>query len=447
MSSKMTRRNALKRIGAGAAAGIAIGGGNAQRAAARAVPARQDVHEIVHWSWLTASDGEIWGQMIEGFNEAHKDQGVQIRTEIVPDDQYGTKVLSSAAVGQAPDFGWGTAGLRADWIDKKVVQPLDDLFAQVAFDLNDFTKQSITASRYPGYENKLYMTPMDAMSLQVLLNTDHAAEAGLDPSKPPKTGDELLAWADKMTKREGAKVTRSGWLMTGSAIQPAVTWGIVAHQMGFRRADDARKTAALNPDAGKAAAQWVLDLFDKHKVSTRDVTDRYKAFGTGEGSMFLTGPWALNGYVTQEPKFNFISFQMPKIGKDQSTYFELGGLEMYTQKDESRYQKTAEALKWLSDNSFLWTTKGRGAAARMSILNREDYRTAGNPWPVRGAFIEGMPNAVVGEIPVKAAPDFTIYTGSGYVAQTMDPVWAGERPIDEALTMLHDQWQKDLDAG
>ena len=28
------------------------------------------------------------------------------------------EVLSSAAVGQAPDFGWGTAGLRADWIDK-----------------------------------------------------------------------------------------------------------------------------------------------------------------------------------------------------------------------------------------------------------------------------------------------------------------------------------------
>ena len=29
--------------------------------------------------------------------------------------------------------------------------------------------------------------------------------------------------------------------------------------------------------------QWVLDLFDKYKVSTRDVTDRYKAFGTGQG--------------------------------------------------------------------------------------------------------------------------------------------------------------------
>ncbi len=446
MSSKLTRRDALKWGGATAASGL-LAGQSGSRRPGRAAPARQDVHEIVHWSWLTASDGEIWQQMIDGFNDAHRDQGVQIRMEIVPDDQYGTKVLSSAAVGQAPDFGWGSSGLRADWIDKEVVLPLDDLFAAIGVPLDDFTDQSLAASRYPGFGNRLYMMPMDAMSLQVLLNTDHAAEAGLDPSQPPTTGEELLAWADAMTKREGAKVTRSGWLMTGSGIQPAVTWGIVAHQMGFRRASDDLQTAALNPEAGEAAARWVLDLFDEHNVSTRDVADRYKAFGVGDGSMFLTGPWTLNGYVTQDPPLNFVSFQMPRIGADASTYFELGGLEMYAQRDESRYQKTAEALRWLSDNSFLWTTQGRGAATRQSILEREDYRTAGPPWSVRGPFIEGMPDAVVGEIPVKAAPDFTIYTGSGFVATTMDPVWANERAPGEALTSLQERWQQDLDAG
>lgn len=446
MSMKLSRRGALKIAGA-AAAGGALSAAGARRTAAKMVPARQDVHEILHWSWLTASDGEVWQQMIDAFNKAHADQAVQIRMEVVPDDQYGTKILSSSAVGKAPDFGWGTAGLRADWIDKKVVHPLDDVFAAIKFDLSDFTEQSIAATRYPGYGNLLYGVPMDAMSLQVLLNTDHARAAGLDPAKPPTTGEELLAWADKMTVRDGDRVTRSGWMMTGSAVQPSVTWGIVAHQMGFRRASDDLKTAAVNPDAAKAAAQWVLDLFDVHRVSTRDVTDRYKAFGTGEGSMFLTGPWTLNGYVKQDPKLNFTSFKMPKIGNDASTYFELGGLEMYSQRDEGRYEKTAQALKWLSDNSFLWTTIGRGAAVRKSILARPDYQTAGLDKAVRGAFIDGMPEAVVGEIPVKAGPDFTIYTGSGFVAQTMDPVWAGKRSIEEGVGMLAKQWQADLDAG
>ncbi|GIW04397.1 MAG: hypothetical protein KatS3mg059_1017 [Thermomicrobiales bacterium] len=444
MTTHLTRRDALKFSAAGTVGGI-LAASRIDRA--RAVPRAQGTHEIIHWSWLTASDGEVWQAMIDAFNQAHADQGIQIRMEVVPDDQYGTKVLSSAAVGQAPDFGWGTAGLRAGWIHDGVVVPMDDYVAQVGLDLGDFTEQSLAASRYAKYGNKLYMVPMDAMSLQVLLNTDHAAEAGLDPANPPKTGEELLDWAVKLTKRDGDKVTRSGWLMTGSGVQPSVVWGIVAHQMGFRRASDDLKTAAVNPDAAKAAAQWVLDLFDEYKVSTRDVTDRYKAFGTGEGSMFLTGPWTLNGYVTQEPKLNFISFLTPKIGNDASTYFELGGLEMYVQKDESRYEKTAYAIKWLSDNSFLWTTKGRGAAVRQSILNREDYKTAGHPWEVRGAFIEGMPNAVVGEIPVREAPDFTIYTGSGFVARTMDPVWAKEKSIDQAIEELARKWQEDLDKG
>lgn len=170
MAHRVTRRKALKLLGG--AAGVVMAGKFA------GVPAviGKDL-ELVHWSWLTASDGEVWKQMIDNFNAAHKDKGVQISMEVVPDDQYGTKVLSAAATGNAPDFGWGTAGLRADWLKKGVVLPLDDTFRKVGFDLSDFTPQSLAASRYGG---KLCMMPMDGMSLQVLLNVDHAKAAGLD---------------------------------------------------------------------------------------------------------------------------------------------------------------------------------------------------------------------------------------------------------------------------
>lgn len=448
MASRLNRRQALKLLGGAGglllAASRAPAVGSAATAAAPiAAPAFvRATTEIVHWSWLTASDGEIWKQMIDNFNAANRDQGVQIAMEVVPDDQYGTKVLASAATGSAPDFGWGTAGLRADWVKKGVAVPMDDVVKKVGLNLDDFNAFPLQQSRYSG---QLYMVPMDAMCLQVLLNVDHAAEAGLDPNQPPTAGEQLLDWANKLTQRSGDKVARSGWLMTGSGVQPTVVWGIVAHQMGFRRASEDLKQAAGNPDAGKQAAQWVLDLFDRWKVSTRDVTDRYKAFGTGQGSMFLTGPWTLNGYTQQG--LNFSSFQLPQIGKDRSTYFELGGLEMYVQRDTARYEATAMAIKWLSDNSFLWTTKGRGAAVRKSILELPGYRDAGNPWKVRGAFIEGMPNSVIGEIPVTQGSDFTIYTGSGFTAKTMDQVWAGQLSIDDAIATLQRQWQMDLDEG
>lgn len=400
---------------------------------------------INHWSWLAASDGEVWAQMIKSFNDAHADKGVQIKMEVIPEEQYNTKVLAAAATGNAPDFGWGTAGQRAQWAQDGVIVPLDDVAQKTGLDLADFSEFSLKMARYPKYDNKLFMIPMDLMSLQPEVNVEHVKEAGLDPDAFPQDGATLIEWAKAMTKREGDKVTRSGIMMTGSGVQPTVTWGIVAEQMGFQRASEDLKTAAVNPEAGKAAMQWVLDLFDTHKVSTRDVTDRYKAFGTGQGSVFWTGPWTLNGYVEQ--KLPFRSYMFPKIGEKQLTYFEMGGMEFYVQPDEARYEASMQAVKWLSDNSFLWTTKGRGASPRTSILNNPDYKTAGHPWDVRGAFVDGMAFATAGEIPVLAGPNFTIYSGGNFLAKTLEQVWAGQKKIDQAMAEIQEQWQKDLDAG
>ena len=410
----------------------------------RSVWAASDI-EIVHWSWLAASDGEVWQKMIDSFNEAHKGKGMQIRMELIPEEQYVTKVLAAVATGQAPDFGWGTAGKAAQLARDEVLVPLDDVAAQVGLDVADFSAYSIKASRYPKYDNKMFMVPMDLMSLQPEINLDHVVEAGLRRASPPKNRDDQQARAHAKPNPDAHTLTPAGIMMTGSGVQPTVTWGIVAEQMGFQRASDDLKTACVNPDAGKAAMQWVLDLFDKHKVSTRDVTDRYKAFGTGQGSIFWTGPWTLNGYVNQG--LNFETAMFPNIGGKHVTYFEMGGLELYQQQDQGRYEATMQAVKWLSDNSFLWTTVGRGASPRQSILARDDYKTAGNPWKVRGAFIDGMEFATVGEIPVVNGPNFTIYSGGNFLAKTLEGVWAKQVSIDDAMTMLQQQWQADLDEG
>lgn len=438
-SGPMLDRRSLLKAGAAAGAGLAVPYFWTGRASAA------DPMEIVHWSWLAASDGEVWAQMIAAFNDAHKDKGVQIRMEVVPEEQYVTKVLAAAATGKAPDFGWGTAGKGAQLARDEVTVPLDDLVAAVGLDIADFSESSIAASRYPKYDNKLFMVPMDLMSLQPEINLDHVKEAGLDANAPPADGAALLEWANAMTRREGDKVTRSGIMMTGAGVQPTVTWGIVAEQMGFQRASADLKTACVNPEAGKQAMQWVLDLFDKHKVSTRDVTDRYKAFGTGQGSIFWTGPWTLNGYVGQRLPFKTVLF--PKIGEKQVTYFEGGGLELYTQADSGRHEATMQAVKWLSDNSFLWTTVGRGASPRKSILSRPDYKTTGNPWDIRGAFVDGMDIATVGEIPVVNGPNFTIYSGGNFLAKTLEGVWSGQTSIDDAMAQIQTQWQADLDEG
>jgi len=338
-----------------------------------ATPAMVEPLEIVHWTWLSASDARVWNEMIDDFNNAN--ENIQIRAELVPDAEWGTKVMPAVAAGQGPDFGWAApaAGLEPEFVDKGIIVPLDDLVNDVGMDMSDFVDGPLNVCRYPAFGNKLYGIPMDVMTMALEINVDHATEAGLDIENPPQTGEELIEWADAMTVREGGKVMRSGILM-GQSIQNTVMWGIVSGQMGFKRVSDDLKTACINPEAGKEAMQWIYDLYEKYNVCTLEVTDRYKAFGVGDGSMFVTG-WTIGGYI--DAGVNYISIHMPKIGKDQKTYLEVGSLGLFKQDDESRYKATMQAVKWLSDNSFKWTTVGRGAAARKSILARSDYKTAG----------------------------------------------------------------------
>jgi multiple sugar transport system substrate-binding protein len=58
-----------------------------------------------------------------------------------------------------------------------------------------------------------------------------------------------------------------------------------------------------------------------------------------------------------------------------------------------------------------------------------------------------MAFATAGEIPVLAAPDFTIYSGGNFLAKTLEQVWAKQKSIDQAMTEIQTQWQKGLDAG
>ena len=204
-------------------------------------------------------------------------------------------------------------------------------------------------------------------------------------------GDTLIEWAKAMTKRDGDKVTRSGIMMTGSGVQPTVTWGIVAGADGLpARQRRSTRPRRVNPEAGKPAMQWVLDLFDKCKVSTRDVTDRYKAFGTGQGSIFWTGPWTLNGYVQQ--KLNFRTYASSRRSAERSSPISRWAAWNSTcRRTRAATRPRMQAVKWLSDNSFLWTTKGRGASpAEVDPRTIRTTRPPACPGIVRGAFVEGM---------------------------------------------------------
>ncbi len=298
--------------------------------------ATPQVIKLQHWHQLSASDGEVWAKMFENFNVAHTD--IQVEAIFVEGGQLNTKVAAAIAAGTPPDSAMTKTFPVIDWHAAGAAVPLDDLMASVGLDLSDFDANSL---QWATYGEKLLVVPMDVNPFAALINVNHAEEAGLDITQPPIDGESLLEWADKMTVREGDRVTRSGFLLTGSGVHVNLVFGILAQQWGARRiSEDGARVTFLETDAPVKAARWVLDAFDIHKISSRDIADRYKAFGGGEGSIFWTGPWTLYGYLRTEG-LRFMTAKVSQVGTQWTTQGEMEGLCAFKAGDEARLQANA----------------------------------------------------------------------------------------------------------
>lgn len=270
------------------------------------------------WSTLSASDAQTWAKMIANFNKANNDKGLheQIKLTTVANN-YSTKVTAAVESGNAPNFGWGTAGEEALWAKQGVIIPLNKLARQAGIDLSDFSATSLKDAEYPAIGgDSFYLIPMDSSSFAMEINVAEAKAAGLNPADPPKTGPEFIHWLQALTVRKNGQVTRSG-LVSDTTGLATTYWGIVAAQYGFERTSPDLKTACIDKSAGIKAMNWLVSLFDKYNVISRNISSPYTTFDTGAGAIMWEGPWTILG--NNQAHLNWEAVPLPVIGTRRPT--------------------------------------------------------------------------------------------------------------------------------
>ncbi|MEM7116009.1 MAG: substrate-binding domain-containing protein [Chloroflexota bacterium] len=109
----------------------------------------------------------------------------------------GEEFLTAFAAGEPPDGGSNT-DYPGFWA-RGVAVPVDDMIAGSSIiDLSDTTPGFGESLRYDG---QLIGVPAIESFLQWALNynSEHVANAGLDPDSPPETWEDLLAWHEQLT--------------------------------------------------------------------------------------------------------------------------------------------------------------------------------------------------------------------------------------------------------
>src|SRR5215813_1519956 len=344
---KTTRRRALLLMSVGAAGGLSVLQSNSGWAAAPLMAPATAAAPMTLQAWISrgAPQSDLIVGLIDKYNaEAQASGTVQWQYQNVSDD-IDAKLAAAATAGSGfPDayigddsLSWATRYIQAGW-----VLPLNSILATVGFDWGDFA---------PGTRWQLngqdYMINYGPSGFLQYLNLDHLDEAGLDLSQTqPDSMDSLVDWAQRLTKRDGSgNITRSGFLMTGTGLQPTVVWGTVLQSLGYSLVGQDGRTTNFNNEAGQQAAQFVLDLFNKYKVSDPNVSNRYKEWLTGNASIFWSGDWVIGSSLLQQD-LRFDVWKMPTFNAGRASQASLESMMIFKESDQTRVTEAAKLLKW-----------------------------------------------------------------------------------------------------
>lgn len=269
--TSLARRRWSRRSLARGAAGAALTGVLGHAAAGTAVASsRQDTTEIEFWHGFAAHEIAALQQMLDTrFAPAHPE--IKVNATGGATDE---KILAAISGGNPPDvillpspYAIGT------WAHNGVIQPLDDHIQSSALDLSVFIPAGLEQCKL---DDAAYALPFVNFNNALYWNKDLFSAAGLDPETPPKTIEELLDFAEKLTVKEGDRITQIGVL-------PTLRLQEMAWRFGGDWYDAANGTITANSDANLRALQYELDV--ANRVGGVDAVQRFQgSLPTGGGA-------------------------------------------------------------------------------------------------------------------------------------------------------------------
>ena len=122
-------------------------------------------------------------------------------------------------------------------IDGEIAIPMQDLIdADPTFDIGTFMPQVLN---YYRVNDKLYCMPFNSSNAIMFYNKTLFKKAGLDPNKPPKTYEELLEVAEKITVKDDK----------GNVVQAGITWNL--HTWFFEQFMAVQNAPVVDNDNGR----------------------------------------------------------------------------------------------------------------------------------------------------------------------------------------------------
>ncbi|TXT43290.1 MAG: multiple sugar transport system substrate-binding protein [Spirochaetes bacterium] len=245
---------------------------------------------ITYWQYFFETKVKLVDELIKNFEKANP--GIKVEQVTFPYETFNQKAAASIPAGEGPDvitlfYGWLPMYVKAGYLQEL---PKSD-FNKEYFDKNfySFVAESVD------FGGKYYSVPTAVRTLALIWNKKLFKDAGFDPEKPPKTLDELAAYARKLSKYDA----QGNLVQAGMAMQPTGQGHSWIREVLFRQfgnvpySADYKKVGYADAKAAEAL-KWYTDLIVKDKVGYPNfVTDDVTAFRSGKAAMNVDGSFRI----------------------------------------------------------------------------------------------------------------------------------------------------------
>ncbi len=316
------------------------------------------------WNVFTGSDGDILRGIVDRYNSENTDN-IEIKMDIMPNDQLQQKLPAAIATGTAPDLVLFGVENIAPYVNNDSLEDISDFWETAVVDKSNFLENVLDLSYVDG---KLYGAPMQYNVSYLYWNKDLFEAAGLDPEKAPATLEEMEEYAVKLTDPSKNQY--------GLALPIGVTYMQFLWANGGDANDPTTNSNFLNSEANVETLKWMQNLAANEKVTPANITgpEADMMLQAGQIAMYMSGPWQINGLREQGINFGIA----PCVAGSAGAFSPAGGCSYVIPKGTDENQKLAayKFMKyWLTDEILKeWSQKNGFPVWSKTLLEDEDIQ-------------------------------------------------------------------------
>ncbi|WP_018131200.1 ABC transporter substrate-binding protein [Effusibacillus pohliae] len=322
--------------------------------------------------WASSPEEQaILDAQIAEFKKNHPN--IDVKFEPVVGD-YLQKLQPMIASKTEPDIFYLDAYAAPEFMDKGVIEPIDEYVKKNNVNLGDYEDAAVKAFQWKG---KTYGLPKDYSTLALFYNKDMLDKAGV---KPPTNWTELREAAKKLTKDGVVGFSMSAEL---PRYQPFLM------QAGGS-VYDGEKATFSKPENATAIDFIYGEMMKKDKIAAYPKTLGKDwsgdAFADGKAAMVVEGPWLIPHLAKKSPNLKYGITELPvkEGGKPSNMIFTVA----YALSKNSKHKQEAfELMVFLTGKEGQKFVVEKGLAIPTNKELGKDFATK---YPERAPFVKAV---------------------------------------------------------